>query len=116
MAVFICQSCGNEHSSWEGKCHKCGQTEIIRLNQAADKMIDKVVKGKYKLIRKLGQGGMGAVYLVRHPRLPRLDALKLLRPEFSSDPDFARRFLHEADVVAGSDHRPVLAEVVLPRL
>ena len=55
MAVFICQSCGNEHSSWEGKCPKCGQTEIIKLNQSQDKMIDRVIKGKFKLIRKLGR-------------------------------------------------------------
>ena len=61
----------------------------------------------YTVLRQLGSGGMGAVYLVRHPRLPRLDALKLLRPELSIDPDFAARFLHEADVVARLSHRNI---------
>src|SRR5215210_6924200 len=63
----------------------------------------------YTVLRQLGSGGMGAVYLVRHPRLPRLDALKLLRPELSVDPDFAARFLHEADVVARLSHRNIVS-------
>lgn len=64
--------------------------------------------GGYTVVRQLGSGGMGAVYLVRHPRLPRMDALKLLKPEFSIDPDFSRRFLREADVVAGLSHRNIV--------
>ena len=63
----------------------------------------------YTVLRQLGSGGMGAVYLVRHPRLPRLDALKLLRPELSVDPVFAARFLHEADVVARLNHRNIVS-------
>src|SRR4051794_16080824 len=65
--------------------------------------------GGYTVVRQIGSGGMGAVYLVRHPRLPRMDALKLLKPEFSIDPDFSRRFLREADVVAGLSHRNIVA-------
>src|SRR4051812_43009524 len=63
----------------------------------------------YRVVRTLGNGGMGAVYLVRHPRLPRLDALKLLRPELSSDPSFAARFEREADVVAGLSHPNIVS-------
>ncbi len=62
----------------------------------------------YSVVRKLGEGGMGAVHLVRHPRLPRLEALKVLRPEYSSDADFARRFLREAELVAGLEHRNIV--------
>src|SRR5690349_15325397 len=52
---------------------------------------------------------MGAVYLVRHPRLPRLDALKLLRRELNDDPGYTQRFLQEADVVARLAHRNVVS-------
>jgi len=52
----------------------------------------------------LGVGGMGTVYRARHPRLPRSDALKLLRPDLSYDPDFAVRFAREADIAARLDH------------
>ena len=62
----------------------------------------------YPVVRQLGAGGMGEVHLVRHPRLPRLEALKVLRPEYSADADFARRFLLEADLVAGLEHRNIV--------
>ncbi|MET8872368.1 serine/threonine-protein kinase [Nocardia sp. NPDC004604] len=52
----------------------------------------------------LGQGGMGTVYLARHPRLPRSVALKLLNREVSSDAELRRRFEREASVVAQLEH------------
>jgi serine/threonine-protein kinase len=47
---------------------------------------------------------MGEVYLVQHPRLPRHDALKVLRPDVSSDSSFRERFIREADLAAGLRH------------
>jgi len=58
----------------------------------------------YRIERALGAGGMGTVYLVRDPDLPRSDALKVLSPELSRDNDFRARFIREADVAAGLDH------------
>src|SRR6476469_4051505 len=58
----------------------------------------------YRLLRLLGAGGMGEVYLVQHPRLPRHDALKILRPDVSSDTSFRERFIREADLAAGLRH------------
>src|SRR6476646_1461810 len=58
----------------------------------------------YTIERELGAGGMGSVYLARHPRLPRFDALKLLRSELCADPGFVGRFEREADIVAQLDH------------
>jgi|GEM_PF-1851859 serine/threonine protein kinase len=54
----------------------------------------------YTIERLLGMGGMGEVYLAQHPRLPRMDALKVLRPDVSADPGFTERFNREADMVA----------------
>ena len=55
----------------------------------------------YRILRPLGFGGMGEVYLVQHPRLPRQDALKILPAAMSSDAEFRARFNREADLVAG---------------
>jgi serine/threonine protein kinase len=58
----------------------------------------------YKILRVLGAGGMGKVYLATHPRLPRDDALKVLPPEFTNDPEYRTRFAREADLAAGLSH------------
>jgi len=59
--------------------------------------------------RELGAGGMGVVYLARHPRLPRRVALKLLRTELGADPSFVARFQREAETVARLDHPNIVA-------
>lgn len=58
----------------------------------------------YTIVGLLGSGGMGEVYLARHPRLPRNDALKVLRSEISADDTFRLRFIREADSVAALEH------------
>ncbi|PSR67714.1 serine/threonine protein kinase [Nocardia sp. MDA0666] len=59
--------------------------------------------------RLLGQGGMGSVYLARHPRLPRLTALKLLNRELYTDAEIRARFEREADLCAQLDHHGIVA-------
>ncbi|MFI6218321.1 serine/threonine-protein kinase [Nocardia brasiliensis] len=58
----------------------------------------------YTIERLLGRGGMGSVYLARHPRLPRLIAMKVLNPEVFHDKEIRTRFEREADLVARLDH------------
>ncbi|UGT64154.1 serine/threonine-protein kinase [Nocardia asteroides] len=58
----------------------------------------------YTIERLLGRGGMGSVYLARHPRLPRLTAMKLLNRELFADAEIRARFEREADLVARLDH------------
>jgi serine/threonine protein kinase len=62
----------------------------------------------YRILRLLGSGGMGEVYLVQHPRLPRQDALKVLRSDVSSDASFRERFVREADLAAGLRHSNIV--------
>ena len=50
------------------------------------------------MVRLLGSGGMGDVYLVQHPRLPRRDALKVLPADVSADAEYRSRFNREADL------------------
>ncbi|MBV8967122.1 MAG: serine/threonine protein kinase, partial [Mycobacteriaceae bacterium] len=63
----------------------------------------------YTILRVLGAGAMGTVYLAQHPRLPRQDAVKVLSAELTADPEYRTRFLREADLAASLSHPHILA-------
>ncbi len=66
------------------------------------------VLGDYRLLKKLGQGGMGAVYRAHQISLDREVAVKVLSKELASKPAFVQRFLREARVMAKLDHPNIL--------
>ena len=63
----------------------------------------------YTIQRLLGSGGMGEVYLVQHPRLPRQEALKILPASVSADPNYRQRFAREADIASSLWHPHIVA-------
>ncbi|MFA0740251.1 MAG: hypothetical protein DFNUSKGM_000353 [Candidatus Fervidibacter sacchari] len=60
--------------------------------------------GRYQLLRVIGKGGMGLVYLARDPILQRLVAIKVLSPHLSSDETVIARFINEARIAASLQH------------
>lgn len=63
----------------------------------------------YTIVRMLGSGGMGEVYLAKHPRLPRYDALKVLSTTVCADSEYRERFHREADIAATLWHPHIVA-------
>ena len=66
------------------------------------------VLGPYRVLKELGRGGMGAVYLALDPRLDRKLALKVMLPEFAADAGAKERFLREARAAAKITHDNVV--------
>jgi hypothetical protein len=77
-----------------------------RRMQKAEKLVARF--GQYRLVRKIGEGGMGAVYLASHEMLRRPAAIKLLRPERAS-PEAIARFEREVRVTATLKHPNTVA-------
>ena len=65
---------------------------------------DGAIFAGFRIVRRLGSGGMGEVYLIQHPRLPRRNALKILSADLSADPEYRARFNREADLASTLYH------------
>lgn len=63
-----------------------------------------ILAGRYRILRKLGEGAMGAVYLGEHLKIGRQDAIKVLRDNLSGDPEAIARFNRGARNVAAIRH------------
>ena len=97
MDLFVCKGCGFEVASWGGTCEKCGGHSAVSLRpNPVDANLGRVVAGRYRLTRKLGEGGMGSVYAAEQVDVGNPLAVKFLRSELSRDVELSRRFLHEA--------------------
>lgn len=96
MSQFICKQCGVAIREWADKCPACGSAQLFTLRPVVDPMEGRMVSGRYRILRKLGHGGMGSVYLAEQPGLGHKVALKFLNANLSHDESIARRFLNEA--------------------
>ncbi|EDM80668.1 serine/threonine protein kinase [Plesiocystis pacifica SIR-1] len=70
-----------------------------------------IIQDRYRLLRRLGKGGMGTVYLAEHTSIPKTFAVKLLNRRYASREDVAARFLQEARAVSLVDHENVVGVV-----
>lgn len=91
------------------KVNVLGHRRQVQVESSAMPIKNGAVFAGYKVVRMLGAGGMGEVYLVRHPRLPRQEALKILPADVSADPEYRQRFAREADIAASLWHSHVVA-------
>ncbi len=74
----------------------------------ADPVPNTMVDGRYRVVSRLGSGGMADVFLAEDQQLGRKVALKLLHHRFAQDPDFVERFRREAQAAAGLQHPNVV--------
>ena len=75
---------------------------------ADDPLIGTVVSDRYRIIRKVGEGGMGAVYQAEHALIEKHVALKILFPDLTRRPDLVARFLQEAKSASRIGHENVI--------
>jgi serine/threonine-protein kinase len=81
-------------------CPHCGGD----LKRSTDPYLGRTIAARYRLIKRLGAGGMSSVYLARHVIIERLSAIKILRQELGMNPAHRERFLREARAVNRINH------------
>ena len=97
-----CPVCAREFPDNVKFCPNDGQT--LRAKGPTADLVGQVVADRYHIIKKLGEGGMGAVYLGEHVKMGRKSAIKVMTQAMSNDPDAVSRFNREAANAARLSH------------
>jgi hypothetical protein len=102
-----CPTCGTEYPVSERFCPKDGSA--LRSADVHADLVGQVVAERYHVLQKLGEGGMGQVYLAEHVRMGRRSAVKVMSPNLTRDPDAVSRFNREAANASRITHPNVAA-------
>jgi serine/threonine-protein kinase len=102
-ALKICPTCGTEYPANERFCPKDG-TALRAQGGAAGDLVGSIIAERYHVIRKLGEGGMGQVYLAEHVKMGRRSAVKVMHPGMVHDADAISRFNREASNASRINH------------
>lgn len=122
---MTCTSCGATQAGSGPNCASCGKPlskTYVSLAGGGNEpthvpvRAGDVLEGKWRLERKLGEGGMGTVYLAHDLQLDRKVAIKLLAPALAFDAELVSRFEREAKLTAGLEHPNVVPVYAVGRL
>ena len=101
MSQITCLRCKSPLDSQLEQCPSCGERITVFQRTYSDRLLD----GKYQIIDRLGVGGMGEIFKVRHIHLNELRVIKIMRPNVASDDQGLQRFLQEARTSTTIKHR-----------
>jgi serine/threonine protein kinase len=89
-------------------CPRCGAslrgTAAADNSDALDPLVGRLIDGRYRVIERVGTGGMGVVYKVEHQRMGKLAAMKVLHGDLAKDREVMKRFRREAEAVSQLTH------------
>jgi tetratricopeptide (TPR) repeat protein len=102
-ALKTCPTCSAEYPATERFCPKDG-TALRAPSAGAADLVGSVIAERYHVLRKLGEGGMGQVYLAEHVKMGRQSAVKVMHPAMVHDADAIGRFNREAANASRIDH------------
>ncbi len=101
------KTCPNCHAIYPNHFAVCPR-DAAPLVEAEGWSEGTVVRGKYRILSKVGQGGMGAVYKALHTKFDQLRALKVMSGDLAADPEFVKRFEREAVLMSRLQHPNVV--------
>jgi serine/threonine-protein kinase len=105
----ICPVCSTEYPDDVRFCPNDGQTLRSTAPGGANDLVGQIIADRYHVVKKLGEGGMGQVYLAEHVKMGRRSAIKVMNPSMVHDPDAVARFNREASNASRINHPNVCA-------
>ena len=103
----LCPVCSTEFPDDQKFCPNDGS--VLRAAAPTSNLVGQVVAERYHVVKKLGEGGMGQVYLAEHVKMGRRSAIKVMNPSMTHDPDAVARFNREAANASRITHPNVCA-------
>jgi serine/threonine-protein kinase len=122
QSKIICPGCRTAFDADTNYCSRCGaslratptaarvrKTDPMLANQAPaddedsgprDPLLGRLIDGRYRVLERVGQGGMGVVYKVEHERMGKIAAMKVLHRDLAKNPEVLLRFRREAEAVS----------------
>ena len=107
----VCPQCGNEFEGAIQFCPNDGsptREAAVAGPPPTDPLIGRVIDGRYRIEKQIGEGGMGVVYLASHTVLQKRLALKVLRGDNSKDAEVVQRFMQEAQAATSIGHENII--------
>jgi len=103
----VSRTCPDCNNTYEDDVLHCPEDGVSLTGGVADDLIGHLV-GSYRVVKLLGKGGMGSVYMAEHPAIGSKVAIKFLHPQYSHDEKIVDRFFNEARAVNVIGHDNIL--------
>jgi eukaryotic-like serine/threonine-protein kinase len=121
VTLIGCPACARLNDPSRGSCASCGQ-DMRGLGAASDTFpktedqvipgdgdVGRLIDGRYRILSRIGEGGMGSVYRAQHVRMGKIIALKLMHPDVARKRNAVERFRREAQAVSKLDHPNIIS-------
>ncbi len=106
--AMVCPACNSRYDEGGAFCSRDGTPLVANIDAGKTDLVGQVLADRYRVLRLIGEGGMGQVYESQHVNINKRFAIKLLRPEIVSNPEAVARFRQEAWSASSIGHDNII--------
>lgn len=100
----FCLECDASYAATVLRCERCGVATLLSPPRDRETFLERVLDGRWRLSRLIGEGGMGTVFEAEQLSLKRSVAVKVIKSAFSASEESVKRFYREAEVLSSLQH------------
>ena len=108
LVAMVCPACNSRYDEGGAFCSRDGTPLVKDPQSMKTDLVGQILADRYRVVRLIGEGGMGQVYEAQHVNINKRFALKLLRPEIVSNGEAVARFRQEAWSASSIGHENII--------